>query len=271
MEIDVDIVVLQEVEDCNVLRLLNSKIQSLDYRVYLMRGTDSEGKNIGFLTRVDPEVDLMRVAAQRPFPLPGSKCGYIGPNEETTIATNFFARFTINSIGGPVKISMGGLQLVPNPKFPEFCAKRETEAALAQFQIQQEVNAGRHVVVLGDMNDYDPNFNDTSADKPIARTLDILRGIITVDLEAEKRNTYTLSNVAQMITGQKLYSAWDLNNETCIDDKPKKLSLLDHILVSPELGKAIDLAHFYHGFPENCSTLVSDHWPIIVEFDFLKL
>lgn len=51
------------------------------------------------------------------------------------------------------------------------------------------------------------------------------------------------------------------------DDAGKEHGVLDHILVSQGLKNSIIKAQFYHGYENSCTSMFSDHWPIVVDFD----
>ena len=46
--------------------------------------------------------------------------------------------------------------------------------------------------------------------------------------------------------------------------------MIDHILVSPGLYNIVSNTAIYHGYKEYCGKMNSDHYPVIVEFDFGK-
>ena len=48
----------------------------------------------------------------------------------------------------------------------------------------------------------------------------------------------------------------------------KDYSMIDHILVSPNIDKKIVNAFMYHGYNEYCGKWNSDHYPVVVDFAF---
>ncbi len=50
--------------------------------------------------------------------------------------------------------------------------------------------------------------------------------------------------------------------------EPDELDMIDHVLLSPLLAERIAAVYMYHGYPEGCDILDSDHWPVVVDFDF---
>ena len=45
------------------------------------------------------------------------------------------------------------------------------------------------------------------------------------------------------------------------------LSMIDHILVTPEINKKIMNVYIYHGYKEFCGKWDSDHWPVVIDFN----
>lgn len=50
--------------------------------------------------------------------------------------------------------------------------------------------------------------------------------------------------------------------------EPDELDMIDHVLLSPQLASRIAAVYMYHGYPEGCDILDSDHWPVVVDLDF---
>lgn len=42
--------------------------------------------------------------------------------------------------------------------------------------------------------------------------------------------------------------------------QPDELDMIDHVLVTPRLAGHIASVYMYHGYPEGCDVLDSDHW-----------
>ena len=50
--------------------------------------------------------------------------------------------------------------------------------------------------------------------------------------------------------------------------QPDELDMIDHVLLSPALASYVSSVYMYHGYPEGCDIMDSDHWPVVVDFDF---
>jgi len=64
------------------------------------------------------------------------------------------------------------------------------------------------------------------------------------------------------------YTNWFDRNRNCIDDGFIEHSLIDHILVSHGLKNHTILSKPIHSYEQKCGKLDSDHWPILVKFQF---
>lgn len=69
------------------------------------------------------------------------------------------------------------MHFIAQPTTPDRCAKREAQASLIVDAIQQELRIDQTlaIVVLGDMNDFDPDVADASSSKPNSRVLRMLK------------------------------------------------------------------------------------------------
>jgi len=118
------------------------------------------------------------------------------------------------------------------------------------------------VIVLGDMNDFDEDVLDRNENFPISSVLCILKGNC-----GKHSKEYTLYNVAEKATQDTRYTDWWDSNGNCVSAS-NEFSMIDHILVSPNLFNHIQSVQFYHEYDEYCGKYNSDHYPIIVDFDF---
>jgi exonuclease III len=139
---------------------------------------------------------------------------------------------------------------------------------LAQIIQSEGFDQEREVVVLGDMNDYDPSVVDAAQSVPTSRVLEILRNANASDSSRRLLNVGTLANVSYL----SIYSAWWDQNNSCVNDGPQEDTLIDHILVSsglvPYIYSVQYLVNLYPSQTVSCGGNYSDHWPILVEFRF---
>jgi endonuclease/exonuclease/phosphatase family metal-dependent hydrolase len=87
-----------------------------------------------------------------------------------------------------------------------------------------------------------------------------------------------LHNACALVPQQQRYSDWYDRNSNCLIDAATELSLLDHVLVSSELLQsvtAVSIPHDYGPFVQpacvGSAAYVSDHWPVIVDFNVTRL
>ena len=78
---------------------------------------------------------------------------------------------------------------------------------------------------------------------------------------------YKLTNLNSLVAKEERYSDWWDKNDNC-DSSDDELVLIDHILVSNGLYNKVKNVSIYHDYHEQCGTLNSDHYPIIVDLDF---
>ena len=259
-ELQPDIINFCEVEGCDELEDVIDELNNGDsYKYYLKKGTDSStGQNVGMLTKIDPLVNLYRTEAKVSYPIPGSTCGYTGTGS-TGVSKHYITEF---SLGG-MKVAMIGAHFIAIPTDPARCAQREGQAQVLQYVISDYVAKGYEVIVLGDMNDYDSEVLDMNNDKPISKTLQILKG-----MAGEKKGSYTLSNVASKMSQSERYSDWYDSDNNCNTSSQKDYSMIDHVLVSSKLDKKIASVTIYHGYKEYCGKWNSDHYPVVIDFAF---
>ena len=95
----------------------------------------------------------------------------------------------------------------------------------------------------------------------MSSVLDILKGNI-----GDHMGEYTLYSVANFLNKTERYTEWWDENVNCIYEN-WEVSMIDHILVSKYLYDKISNV-FVYKYDEYCGTYNSDHYPVIVDFDF---
>ncbi|CAM9623694.1 unnamed protein product, partial [Phaeothamnion confervicola] len=284
--LDADIVNICEVHSCHELTQLTELMKPHGYTSYLISaGTDhATGQNVGLLTRVDPAAALQRSSKRAAFPLPGSPCGYLGDPDTTGVSKHQLATFSLRVGGGSGKsgvsngegggggksgvsneepdtavwITLVGAHLVAQPTDPERCAKREAQAVVLRAALEPHLAAGREVILFGDLNDFDGGVVDSSGNQPSSRVLEILKGNVVPD-------------GGSGIARQERYTDWWDRDGDCRVSGPGELSMLDHVLVTSGLRRAVTRATVVHSAYgaacTNSTRFVSDHWPVLVEID----
>jgi exonuclease III len=181
-------------------------------------------------------------------------------NEQAVLQRHAAAFFTVCGR----KIAVLGLHLKSNPSDVGSNAQRMAETAIAREVVRREfVARGYTPIVLGDINDYDP---DVPMADPNRRT----RTTVLHDLKDydEASAGDELVNAAQFIprVADRYTSHWDFN-ENGAADADDVFTMIDHVLVHRDLVPAITRAHVCHAIDLD----ISDHFPVVVDFDLGKL
>jgi len=258
-ELQPDILNLCEVEGCNELEMLINSTNGEQYIPYLIQGTDtSTGQNVGLLTKIDPVVNLYRTEERITYPISGSTCSTGLGSTTTGVSKHYITEFEMNGLN----IVMIGTHFLAFPTDPERCVQREAQAQVLQNVIKKYHDKNYEIIVLGDFNDFDTEVIDSNENKPISQVLDIMKG-----LKGTYATTYELKNIAINIPQPDRYSDWWDENNNC-NSTLTEFSMIDHILVSPNLENKIVNAFIYKGYNEYCGTYNSDHYPVVIDFVF---
>jgi len=258
-ELDADILVLEEVENCDVLKMLYDYVGDTSYRYYLVKGTDTAtSQNVALFTRIDPSVDLKRTEERIDFPVPGSKCGYKSTGD-SAVSKHFYTRFDkITGLDKPLLLI--GAHLVAFPLQADRCAQREAQATVLKDLAQKEGrDKGYHLVITGDLNDYDNSFLDAAGDVPISKALQLMK--------SNSSDNIVMLNAVSLLPQALRWSSWYDQNSDC-KITPKEETLIDHVLLSSGLSSKISSVFIGHSFySPMCPSFYSDHWPIRVQID----
>lgn len=256
--INPDIMNLCEVEGCDELNMLCS---NKTYHPYLIFGKDtSTGQNVGLISRTKALTPIMRTDEHIDYPISGSTCGYNGASGSQGVSKNYYIRFQIYDIN----VFIIGVHFLAVPTDVTRCAEREAQAQVIQNLIVNITTSYPmdEIIVIGDMNDYDGEILDLNSNKPLSSVLDILKG-----LKGKHAGEYNLENAAILSEQSNRYSDWWDPDANCISTS-NEFSMIDHILVTPFLFSRIKKVDFYHAYDEYCGKYNSDHYPVIVDFEF---
>ncbi|NIM08043.1 MAG: hypothetical protein GTO53_02520 [Planctomycetales bacterium] len=157
-----------------------------------------------------------------------------------------------------LKLGLLGLHLKADPSDAYSNARRTAEARIAQRIIQQEIVArGYKPIVLGDLNDYDPDVPDRDSRRSTkTNVLKLLKDYDPGQVGDE------LVNAAERIVrvADRFTSHWDINENSTSDDGDV-FTMIDHILLHQSLAPKIRRT-----FVCRLSDLkTSDHWPVVVD------
>ena len=156
------------------------------------------------------------------------------------------------------KLGFFGLHLKADPQDDYSNARRMGEANVAGRVLRGEiVERGYLPIVLGDLNDYDPDVPDRDTSRDTSTT--VLRDL--KDFDAERPGP-ELVNVAERIQRQadRYTSHWDWN-ENRAHDGDDVYTMIDHILLANELMPYVTRAFICH----TVSLDTSDHYAVVVD------
>ncbi|MDX1962396.1 MAG: endonuclease/exonuclease/phosphatase family protein [Pirellulales bacterium] len=151
-----------------------------------------------------------------------------------------------------------GLHLKAIPDDAPSNALRTHEAGIAQKIITEEIlKRGYQPIVLGDLNDYDPDIPDRDEER--STQTNVLKMLKDYDSATQGDE---LVNVAEKIVRQadRYTNLWD-RNENGVSDPGDVRTMIDHILLPRDLAPHITRAFIFH----SSSVETSDHWPVVVE------
>ena len=253
-ELQPDLAHFAEVESCDVLSAIAP--DSTLYP-YLIQGKDTAThQNVGLLTKIDPLLPINRTEERVQYPIPNSNCGYTGEPGTTGVSKHLISEFSFNNLS----IALIGAHLLAYPTDKMRCAEREAQSQVLQNVIFDYVKKGYELIVLGDFNDYDAEIPDANNHKPISLVLDILKG-----LAGGHKGSYSLMSVGDCISQETRFSDWYDENSNCVSSQ-KEFSQIDHILLTKHLYDHLAKVFMYQGYEQSCSSLVSDHYPVVADF-----
>lgn len=242
-----DIINLDEVENFDALKLFNERhLAGMGYRAYFKNGRDTfTGQDVGLLTRIDPDEPLWRE----------DRKGESGDVRKSA-SKNYTAKFTVNG----ERIALIGVHFLSRPLDRRRLHDRQAQADSILRRAIELDDEGYHVIIAGDINDYDGSreASDHQSNQPITNVIARLRGMDEADPEDD------LVNVAQFVPKRRRYTChWDKDNDGKIDERDE-LTSIDHILLAPELAERVDDAEIINRFDP---AGISDHFPIVVTIE----
>ena len=240
-QLDADVVLIPETENLNALqRMVDEVLSDQGYTAYLVDGRDDfTGQDVGLLSRV-PVDTLGRVDERLPVGLSDRIYG---------VSKNLWARMTL--AGMPV--TLVGVHFLARPDDPERSDRRETQAEVIRQFVAAEAAAGRQIILLGDVNDFDDQTLDRRGSKPITNVMERLKA---VGPGPDDDLVNVLSDVPQ---AERFTSFYDRNANDRFDEG--EFSAIDHLLLSPALYRRVREVRYVHSFDPR---EVSDHFPIVV-------
>ncbi len=257
-KINPDILNICEVQGETELHQLKKKTKK-NYNIYWVNGTDYETRQTNaLLSLYKPNKIPKRITQTNSYPIKNSQCGYIGQIQKTDIPKNFITEYSIFN----TTITIISLHLPSIPLDSTRCAMRESQAQIIQNIIYEKIKKNNHIMIVGDLNDFDNKILDVNNNIPTSKVLDILKGN-----EGNYKNEYKLFSVSDRILKENRVSEVFDKNNTCYE------SMIDHILLSNNLYKHVKNVFIYNDFEHNCTDKInlkgyfnSDHNPMVIDF-----
>lgn len=228
-----DILCMEEIENIDVLNDLVARISSdanaagqtdPGYTPYLVQGNDTSGINVAFLVKQSKitVTDVSQFGKSTTFTQPSTGKAATLNDRPSLVLTAGIKRPGMADY--PVTVIVNHLKSLNNVTDTTGTgqntrAKREQQAEFLANLVQGYQAAGKHVVVVGDMNAFE--FNDGIVD-----TMDIVRGIVT-------------STNQDVVPGPSIA----LVNPTLVDLGPTNLA--NNMYNYSYVGNAQSIAHFF--------------------------
>ncbi|MGL4512064.1 MAG: endonuclease/exonuclease/phosphatase family protein [Lacipirellulaceae bacterium] len=249
-----------------LVKILHEKGHT-QYRGYHVESNDPmSGMDVGVITRIPlVEVDgkpIRTVYSQDDDPTWRQAYSFKNwdgePDSDTTSLSRNSLYFV--EVAGR-KLGLLGLHLKSNPDDQYSNAKRMAEVELVRRVVRAEVVARGYLpIVLGDLNDYDPDVPDRDDSRSTKTT-----AVKSVkDFDPTKPGD-ELVNAASLVErkADRYTSHWDWN-ENGAHDPQDVYTMIDHVLVAKELMPFAKRAFIAHVVGPD----TSDHYPVVVDFEF---
>lgn len=278
-----DILVMPEVVSAAgvdaVVRILHEKGLT-DYRGYHVDGRDKfSGFDVAIVSRISPDaIDGESIHLYVPGRSKGGDDEWLQQsmaapaadgdeaeaggrrNGTVVLQRHAAAFFTVHGR----KIGVLGVHLKSNPSSVQSNAQRSAETRIVREIVRRKILAAGYLpIVLGDVNDYDPDVPMADSFRKTQTT--VLRDLKDLDPASEGDE---LVNAARYIprVADRYTSHWDFN-ENGAPDGDDVFTMIDHVLVHRDLSPAIARVFICHA----TGLEISDHFPVVVDFDLAKL
>jgi len=181
-------------------------------------------------------------------------------SETAVLQRHALACFTV----GGRRFAVLGMHLKSNPSDIGSNAQRTAETRIARDVIRREIVARGYLpIVMGDLNDYDPDVPMADATRTTQTT--VLRDLKDYD---PGREGPELVNAATFMprVADRYTSHWDFNENGAADPEDV-FTMIDHVLLHRDLAPAVTRAFICHATGGD----ISDHFPVVVDLDLGKL
>ena len=241
-----DVVSMVEVQGCSVLASIADTIPAANYLPFSMKSGSSVSRNLGMLTRLLPTSGKLEPV---PLQLAGVAWRKI-----------YWTTFSIPQLDFPLLFI--SLHLPNDPTSPQKASQRNAITAAISKAVGtkiEEANGNLHVMISGDMNDWDDQVLDGKNNKPISHALDNLKH--PRNAQGDVIDGADLVNVASALSKEERI--------TFMYPSTYPQSLLDHWLVDKVLFRKMKVSIPHDWTPDQSENgFYSDHYPIIVDLKF---
>jgi exonuclease III len=252
-QINPDIINLCEINTSEILNKLVMSLHDNSYNYYMSHTEPNLiDQHMGIVTRVEP-LNMHRTTDEHKYPQ-NSECNFLG-NGISNLPKHYISKFFINNMD----IIMIGVHLKAHPTVPENCAIREAQAMIIQQQILKYYH-NHEIIVIGDFNDFDDDIMDHVNSIPKSKVLDIIKGE-----SGHNPINYKLYNTSTFLHKHERITTKHVDRRR----SERVASMIDFVLVTQKLKKHVsdvDIFTQYEGVIGEDNN--SDHYPIIVDFDF---
>ena len=235
-----DVLNVVELENCQVLHRVREHLSETEAMVYVAPSQDTATRQtVGVITKLPfLSPGISQSLARSNYPTPHSRCQYNNPKTKSSgVSKHWFGVLDIDAIG---EVLVVGAHLKARPNHPKSCSKREAQARVL-IELVKQHGKDRHVILMGDLNDFDGDVLDASSSVPNSNVLQ------------ELTTKLNLTNVWTFLQPQDRWSYHDVHHQW-----PD--SSLDHILISSELVKYVEAVWV------DRNATHSDHRPLAVRF-----
>lgn len=235
-----------------------------DYQGYHIESDDDFSQlDVALITRLTPEeIDGQRIRKfhsaeddptwRQSFQAPSRNGGSFTSNG--SLSRHAVYMFDV----GGYKLGFLGLHLKSNPSDDYSNAQRTAQAEIARRILRSQVaGKGYLPIVLGDINDFDPDVPDQDDNQDTVT--EVIKNLKDFDLQKPGPE---LENVAKLMPrkADRYTCFWD-RNENGAKDPYDVFSMIDHIFLPNELMPYVKRAFIAHGTP----LTASDHYPVVVD------
>ena len=237
-----DIVHVVELESCDVLTGVARRLSVQTAHVYVPPTKDSFGhQTVGLISKFPALAPgVFQTHVRHHYPRPASRCGFRKANSKSSGMTKHLG--AVFTIGSDNHLLVVGVHLKARPNEPKSCAQREAQAAVLVDFVKAH-RRGRHVLVMGDFNDYDSLKPDVSANRPRSSVSAMLRSELGLWAATD-------------LLSQEERVTWSDPGSGFPD------ALFDYIFVSKGLRNRVESVYV----DQNATCRgVSDHMPLVVE------